>query len=124
MGRKLLAAVAVFGLATALFAVSRWLPLSLAALLAVGASDMVSVNIRSTLVQMAAPEAMRGRISAVNMLFIGASAELGEFESGLAAAMMGGVAAVLAGGLAALLIVPVWVKLFPQLAAADEMPFT
>jgi MFS family permease len=120
-GAKLFAAVGIFGLATVVFGLSTWLPLSLAALLVLGASDMMSVNIRSSLVQLATPDSMRGRVSAVNMLFVGASAELGEFESGATAALLGTVPAAVLGGLGALLIVPVWMKLFPQLAAVDRL---
>jgi hypothetical protein len=118
-GVKLFAAVAAFGLATIIFGISTWLPLSLAALLVLGASDMVSVNIRSSLIQLNTPDAMRGRVSSVNMLFIGASAELGELESGVTAALLGSVPAVILGGVGSLLIVPVWMKLFPALAAAE-----
>jgi MFS family permease len=119
-GAKLCAAVAVFGLATVTFGLSTWFPLSFAALLVLGASDMVSVNIRSSLVQLSTPDSMRGRVSAVNMLFIGASAELGEFESGTTAAILGTVPAAVLGGLGALLIVPIWMRLFPQLASVDR----
>ena len=120
VGAKMFAAVAVFGLATIVFGLSRWFPLSLLALFILGASDMVSVNIRSTLIQLATPDAMRGRVSAVNMLFIGASNELGEFESGTTAALMGTVAAVVAGGVGTLLVVAGWMKLFPQLRRVDS----
>jgi MFS family permease len=121
IGVKLFAAVAVFGLATIVFGLSSWLPLSLAALLVLGASDIVSVNIRSSLVQLATPDAMRGRVSSVNMLFIGASSELGEFESGLTAALLGTLPAVILGGIGTLLVVPIWMKLFPRLTTLDRL---
>ena len=119
-GGKLLAAVAVFGLATLVFGLSTWLPLSAAALFVLGASDMVSVNIRSSLIQSATPDAMRGRVASVSMLFVGASAELGEFESGVTAALVGAAPAVALGGMGALLLVPLCMKLFPGLARADR----
>lgn len=121
IGVKLFAAVATFGLATIVFGLSTSFVPSLIALFVLGASDMVSVNIRSSLIQLATPDAMRGRVSSVNMLFIGASAELGEFESGLAAALMGTLPAVILGGLGALLVVPIWMKLFPRLRAVDRL---
>jgi hypothetical protein len=80
-----------------------------------GASDMVSVNIRALLVQLATPDEMRGRVSSVNMLFVGTSSELGEFESGLTAAILGTVPAVVLGGIATLVVLPIWMKLFPRL---------
>ncbi|HEX4105297.1 MAG TPA: MFS transporter [Rhizomicrobium sp.] len=115
VGATMFAAVAVFGFSTIVFGLSTWFPLSLLALFLLGASDMVSVNIRSSLIQLATPDAMRGRVSAVNMLFIGASNELGEFESGLTAALFGTVPAVVLGGLGTLLVVAGWMKLFPPL---------
>jgi MFS family permease len=124
VGLKLLASVAGFGLATTVFGLSRWLPLSLLALLCIGASDMVSVNIRSSLVQLATPDVMRGRVCAVNMLFIGASSELGAFESGLAASLLGTVPAVLLGGIGTLAVAAIWLKLFPRLAGTDRMPLS
>ena len=99
------ATVAMFGIATIVFGLSAYYPLSLLALFVLGASDMVSVNIRGTLVQLSTPDYMRGRVSAVSMLFIGASNELGEFESGTTAALMGTVPAVVAGGIGTLLVV-------------------
>ena len=119
MGTRLMATVAVFGLSTVVFGLSNWFPLSFAALLAVGASDMVSVNIRSLLIQSATPDEMRGRVSAVNMLFIGASSELGEFESGLTAALLGALPAIVLGGVGTLLVIPVWMILFPRLTTVD-----
>lgn len=120
-GRFLFCAVAAFGIATGVFALSPWFLLSLAALIAVGASDMVSVVIRNTLVQLETPEGMRGRVSAVNSLFIGASNQLGEFESGLTAAWFGAVRAVLLGGVGTLVVVGLWAKWFPALAKRDRL---
>jgi len=85
-----------------------------------GASDMVSVNIRGTLIQLATPDQMRGRVAGVSMLFIGASNELGEFESGTTAALLGTVPAVVAGGIGTLLVVGLWMKLFPPLRKVDK----
>jgi MFS family permease len=119
VGEKLFAAVAVFGIATLIFAFSRSLGLSLSALFVLGASDMVSVNIRTSLVQLATPDAMRGRVSAVNLLFIGASSELGAFESGVVAALIGTVPAVASGGLGTLIVMAVCMKVFPALRRAD-----
>lgn len=120
VGAKMFAAVGLFGLATIVFGLSTWFPLSLLALFALGAGDMVSVNIRSSLIQLATPDAMRGRVSAVNSLFIGASNELGEFESGLTAAWFGTVPAVVLGGLGTLLVVAGWMKLFPPLRRVNK----
>jgi MFS family permease len=120
VGAKMFVAVAVFGLATIVFGLSTWFPLSLVALFVLGASDMVSVNIRSSLIQLATPDAMRGRVSAVNMLFIGASNELGEFESGTTAALLGTVPAVALGGIGTLLVVMAWAKLFPPLRVVNR----
>ena len=91
------------------------------ALAILGASDMVSVFIRHALVQYATPDSMRGRVSAVNMLFIGASNELGEFESGLTAALFGTVPAVIIGGIGTLIVVGVWMALFPPLRNVDRL---
>jgi hypothetical protein len=113
-------AVAVFGAATIVFGLSTWFPLSMLALFVLGASDMVSVNIRSSLIQLATPDAMRGRVSSVSMLFIGASNELGEFESGTTAALLGTVPAVALGGLGTLLVVAAWMKLFPPLRTVNK----
>jgi MFS family permease len=120
VGGKMFAAVAVFGVATIVFGLSTWFPLSLVALFMLGASDMVSVNIRGSLVQLSTPDAMRGRVSAVSMLFIGASNELGEFESGTTAALMGTVPAVIFGGIGTLLVVGLWMKLFPPLKQVNK----
>jgi MFS family permease len=120
-GAKMLACVGLFGVATVVFGVSRSFALSLAALTIAGAADMVSVVVRSALVQLATPDAMRGRVSAVNMVFIGASNELGEFESGLTAQWLGAVPAVVAGGIGTLVVVTLWALLFPKLRAVDRM---
>jgi MFS family permease len=120
VGAKMFAAVAVFGVATMVFGFSTWFPVSLLALFVLGASDMVSVNIRSSLIQLSTPDTMRGRVSAVSMLFIGASNELGEFESGTTAALMGTVPAVVFGGIGTLLVVGFWMKLFPPLLKVNK----
>jgi hypothetical protein len=114
------ASVALFGAATILFGLSTSFGLSLAALFVLGAADMVSVNVRSALIQLSTPDTMRGRVSAVSMLFIGASNELGEFESGTTAALMGTVPAVVAGGIGTLLVVAGWMKLFPPLRRVNN----
>jgi hypothetical protein len=114
-GESMLSCVAGFGMATVVFALSTSFWLSLAALMAAGGFDMVSMVIRHTLVQVATPDAMRGRVSAINWVFIGASAELGEFESGAAAALFGTVPAALLGGLGTLVVVGLWTMMFPEL---------
>lgn len=120
-GRRMLLAVAVFGLATIAFGLSRSLVLSLACLFVAGAADMVSVYVRQTLVQADTPDAMRGRVAAVNTVFIGASNELGEFESGALAALVGAVPAVVIGGVATLGIAALWARLFPPLWERDKL---
>jgi MFS family permease len=120
-GARMFAAVAVFGIATIVFGFSHNFILSLAALAVTGASDMISVFIRSSLIQFATPDAMRGRVSAVNMLFIGASNELGEFESGITAAWLGTVPSVILGGIGTLAVVAIWMGLFPLLRKVDRM---
>jgi MFS family permease len=120
-GAKMLACVALFGVATVVFGLSRSFALSLVALTLVGASDMVSVVVRSSLVQLATPDAMRGRVSAVNMVFIGASNELGEFESGLTAQWFGAVPSVVLGGVGTLLVVALWAWRFPKLGRVDRL---
>jgi MFS family permease len=115
VGRALFRAVIVFGVATVAFGLSTNLVLSLAALAVLGASDVVSVVIRFTLVQMRTPDAMRGRISAMNSLFTGTSNQLGEFESGLAAELFGPVVSVLIGGLGTIAVAWLWMHLFPEL---------
>ncbi|MCC6530647.1 MAG: MFS transporter [Pseudomonadales bacterium] len=114
-GRALFLGVALFGLATLALGLSRSLPLSLAILLLLGAADMVSVVIRQTLVQLHTPDEMRGRVSSVNAIFIGASNQLGEFESGLTAQWFGLVPSILLGGSGTLLVVGLWMRWFPQL---------
>jgi len=120
VGIKMFAVVAIFGVATILFGFSTFFPLSLLALFVLGAADMVSVNVRSSLIQLSTPDTMRGRVSAVSSLFIGASNELDEFESGISAALIGTVAAVVAGGFGTLVVVAGWMKLFPQLRRVDS----
>lgn len=120
-GHRLLGAVGMFGTATIGFALSHNLWLSLAMLIILGASDMVSVVIRRVLVQIATPDAMRGRVSAVESVFIGASNELGEFESGVTAAWFGTIPAAVLGGIGTLAIVVLWGWLFPQLRRVDAM---
>jgi len=120
-GWIMLICVAGFGVSTIVFGVSRSLALSLVALFIVGATDMVSVIIRATLVQIATPDEMRGRVNAVDMLFIGASNELGEFESGLTAQWFGTVHAVVLGGLGTLIVIALWAWLFPDLRNADKL---
>ncbi len=124
VGKTMFAAVAVFGVATIVFGVSRWLPLSFIALGVLGASDMISMVIRGSFVQLQTPDEMRGRVSAVNSLFIGASNQLGEFESGVVAAALGPVLSVVTGGVGTLIVVALWMKWFPQLAKQDRMPGT
>ncbi|MGA9721291.1 MAG: MFS transporter [Candidatus Binatus sp.] len=120
-GLAMFACVAIFGIATIVFGVSRNFALSIAALFVLGGSDMVSVYVRATLTQLATPDAMRGRVSAVNRLFVGASNELGEFESGLTATWFGTVPAVVIGGVGTLAIVAVWYRLFPSLREVDRL---
>jgi len=120
-GQVMFAAVSVFGIATIVFGLSTSFYLSLAALAILGAADMLSVYIRHALVQFATPDAMRGRVSAVNVLFIGASNELGEFESGLTAAWLGTVPAVVIGGIGTLLVVAAWMGFFPPLRRIDRL---
>jgi hypothetical protein len=111
----------VFGFATIGFGLSTSLPLSMACLFVTGAADMVSVYVRQSLVQGETPDAMRGRVAAVNTVFIGASNELGEFESGLLAALIGAAPAVVAGGVATVLVAGLWGRLFPALRARDRL---
>jgi len=115
VGKLLFAAVALFGLATIVFGLSRVFGLSLAALLVTGAADTVSVVVRQTLVQLDTPDEMRGRVSAVNSIFIGASNQLGEFESGATAALLGPVGSVVLGGVGTLVVVALWMTWFPAL---------
>ena len=122
VGRWMFGGVAVFGLATIVFELSQWFWLSLAALTVMGAGDMVSVYIRHLLVQLETPDAIRGRVSAVNAVFIGASNELGEFESGVTAAWFGTVPAVVVGGGATLAVAWLWRRWFPELRDMDRFP--
>jgi hypothetical protein len=115
-GPTLLVVVGAFGLCMITFGLSKWLPLSLAALAVSGFVDMYSVNIRSTTIALVTPNALRGRVTAVEMVFIGASNELGAFESGAVAALVGTVQSVVAGGVATVALALSWTKLFPSLA--------
>ncbi|MFZ2650807.1 MAG: MFS transporter [Burkholderiaceae bacterium] len=119
-GPRMLWAVVVYGLATAVFGVSSSLVVSMVALAVTGAADMVSIVVRQSLVQLETPDAMRGRVSAVNSVFIGASNQLGEFESGATAALFGPVASVLLGGAGSVVIALLWWRLFPALAKRDR----
>ena len=121
IGRTLLVSVAAFGLCMVVFGLSRSIVVSLVALALSGAADMVSVVIRQTLVQLETPDAMRGRVSAVNSIFIGASNQLGEFESGATAALFGPVGSVVAGGVGTVLVALAWFRLFPSLARRDRL---
>ena len=120
-GLVLLSSVAVYGAATLGFALSTQLVLSMLMLAISGAADMVSVVIRQSLVQLETPDAMRGRVSAVNSVFIGASNQLGEFESGVTAALLGPVGSVVLGGLGSMAIAALWVRWFPALARRDRL---
>jgi MFS family permease len=119
-GRRMFACVALFGLATIAFGLSRSFPLSFLALVVLGGADMVSVVIRQTVVQIRTPPEMRGRVAAVNLVFIGASNELGELESGVTAAWLGTVPATLVGGVGTLLVTVLWMFLFPALARIER----
>jgi hypothetical protein len=120
-GITMLLCVGIFGAATVVFGLSKSIYLSAAALILVGASDMVSVVVRSSVLQLATPPEMRGRVSAVNWLFIGASNEFGEFESGLTAHWWGAVRAVVIGGIGSMLVTASAAALFPQLRQADTL---
>ena len=121
VGRRLIAWVAVFGVCMGVFALSTQVWLSFVALFISGVADMVSVVIRQTLVQLETPDDMRGRVSAVNSVFIGASNQLGEFESGATAAWLGPVGSVLLGGVGVLLVAGLWIRLFPALWTRDRL---
>ncbi len=120
-GIRMFVCVAIFGAATVWFGLSRHIVMTLIALVLIGASDMVSVVIRSSLLQLATPPQMRGRVSAVNSLFLGASNEFGEFESGLTAQWLGPVRAVVAGGIGALMVTGIWAASFPALRRTDRL---
>ncbi|CAG4917473.1 MFS transporter [Paraburkholderia saeva] len=121
VGKIMFGSVALYGIATVVFAISSSLLLSLAALTLTGAFDMVSVVVRQSLVQLETPNEMRGRVSAVNSIFIGASNQLGEFESGVTAGRLGAVPSVLIGGAVTVLVVALWMKLFPSLARRAKL---
>lgn len=120
-GPKMLWAVIIFGIGTIVFGLSTSFWLSMAALFSMGAADMISVYVRQTLVQGETPDAMRGRVSAVSTVFIGASNELGEFESGMLAALVGAVPAVVIGGVGTIIVVGLWAWLFPDLRRRDHL---
>jgi MFS family permease len=121
VGKIMLFCVAGFGVFTIVFGISHSLVLSLISLIMVGASDMVSIVVRATLVQIATPDSVRGRVNAVDMIFIGASNELGEFESGVTAHWFGTVAAVILGGVGTVVVVALWAWIFPELRKADRL---
>lgn len=121
VGATMLWCVSGFGVFTIIFGISRSLIISLLALILVGATDMVSVVIRATLVQLLTPDQMRGRVNAVDMMFIGASNQLGEFESGLTASWFGTVPAVVLGGIGTLVVTAIWAWRFPELRNADKL---
>jgi MFS family permease len=121
VGIRMFQAVIIFGLSTIVFALSHAFWLSLIALAVMGAADMVSVVIRSSLVQLATPDEMRGRVSAVNFLFINASNQLGEFESGITAALLGAVPAAVLGGIGTVAVALIWMKLFPTLRSVERL---
>ncbi len=121
VGRTLLLSVALYGVCMVVFGASTSLLLSLAALGISGGADMVSVVVRQSLVQLETPNEMRGRVSAVNSVFIGASNQLGEFESGATAAMLGPVGSVVLGGIGTLIVAVLWLRLFPSLAQRDKL---
>jgi MFS family permease len=120
-GPTMLWCVAGFGVCTILFGISRSIVFSLISLLLIGATDMVSVIIRGTLIQLGTPDEMRGRVNAVDMLFIGVSNELGQFESGLTAHWFGSVPAVVLGGVGTLVVIAIWAWRFPELRRADQL---
>ena len=120
MGRTMFTAVLIFGVGTVVFALSASFTLSLIALAILGSADVISVVIRQSLVQIETPDAMRGRVSAVNSMFIGTSNQLGEFESGLTAAWFGVVPAVLIGGVGTMVVALLWMRIFPDLVRFDK----
>lgn len=123
VGYTMFVAVIFFGISTIIFAISKSFILSLLVLAILGASDVISVVIRSTLVQMATPDNMRGRVSAVNLMFIGTSNQLGEFESGLTASWFGPVPAVVIGGIGTITVVLLWMRFFPEILHINKLEF-
>jgi MFS family permease len=121
VGKIMFGAVMVFGVGTIGFGLSKTFVLSILALIILGGADIISVVIRSSLVQLKTPDEMRGRVSAVNLLFIGTSNQLGEFESGLTASWFGVVPSVLIGGLGTMVVAALWMRLFPALRNADRL---
>ena len=121
VGAIMLWCVAAFGVFTVLFGISRSMVFSIIALFIVGATDMVSVIVRGTLIQVATPDQMRGRVNAVDMIFIGASNELGQFESGVTAQLFGAVPAVILGGIGAIVVTGLWAWMFPQLRKVNQL---
>jgi hypothetical protein len=121
VGMRMFQAVIVFGLATVVFAVSHLIWLSILALVVMGAADTVSVVIRTSLVQLRTPDAMRGRVGAVNFLFINASSQLGQFESGITAALFGAMPAAVLGGVGTVIVALLWMKLFPTLRQVERL---
>jgi MFS family permease len=121
VGKRMFQSVIIFGVATVVFAVSHWMWLSLLALAVLGAADTVSVVIRFSLVQLRTPDEMRGRVGAVNFLFINASNQLGQFESGVTAALFGTVPAAVLGGVATVAVALLWMKLFPTLRDVEKL---
>ena len=121
VGLRMFQAVIVFGVATIVFAVSHSMWLSIAALAVMGAADTVSMVIRIALVQLATPDAMRGRVGAVNFLFVNASYQLGEFESGVTAALFGAMPAVVVGGIGTIAVALIWMRLFPSLRQVERL---
>jgi MFS family permease len=120
-GHWMFAGVAAFGVATIVFAISKSMTISMLALIALGAADMISVYVRLSLVQIVTPDRMRGRVSAVSNLFIGASGELGEFETGVVARLLGPVGAAIFGGVGSLIVTGAWARMFPALRKADRL---
>jgi len=121
VGRRMLAAVAIYGASIVVFGLSHDFGVSLVALAVSGGADMVSVVVRQTLVQIDTPDVMRGRVSAVNSVFIGASNELGEFRAGTVADVLGPIGATVAGGVGTLIVAVLWIRLFPALANRDRL---
>jgi MFS family permease len=121
VGLRMFQAVIVFGIATVVFALSSWMWLSVLSLAILGAADTISVVIRFSLVQLATPDEMRGRVGAVNFLFINASNQLGQFESGVAAALFGAMPAAVLGGVCTVAVALLWMKLFPSLRRVESL---